>query len=57
MNFGFTEEHEAALRTTVEYAKEREQFGERIGRFQGVKHPLAEMYVDVESFRSLLYND
>ena len=46
---------EAALHTTVEYAKEREQFGERIGRFQGVKHPLAEMYVDVESFRSLLY--
>ena len=40
---------EAALELTVEYAKERIQFGAPIGRFQGVKHPLAEMYVDVES--------
>lgn len=46
---------EAALRITVDFAKEREQFDSKIGRFQGVKHPLAEMYVDVESFRSLLY--
>jgi alkylation response protein AidB-like acyl-CoA dehydrogenase len=46
---------EAALRLTVEYAKTRIQFGQPIGRFQGVKHPLAEMFVDVESLRSLLY--
>ncbi len=46
---------EEAVRLTVEYAKQRVQFGSPIGRFQGVKHPLAEMYVDVESFRSLLY--
>jgi alkylation response protein AidB-like acyl-CoA dehydrogenase len=39
----------------VEYAKARHQFGSPIGRFQGVKHPLAEMYVDIESFKSLLY--
>ncbi len=39
----------------VEYAKQRTQFGSLIGRFQGVKHPLAEMYVDIESFKSLLY--
>ena len=39
----------------VEYAKDRVQFGSPIGRFQGVKHPLAEMYVDLESIRSLLY--
>ena len=44
-----------ALDLTVSYAKERIQFGEPIGRFQGVKHPLAEMYVDVESFKSLVY--
>jgi alkylation response protein AidB-like acyl-CoA dehydrogenase len=37
------------------YAQQREQFGQPIGRFQGVKHPLAEMYVDIESFRSLAY--
>jgi alkylation response protein AidB-like acyl-CoA dehydrogenase len=44
----------AALALTVDYAKQREQFGQPIGRFQGVKHPLAEMYVDVETARSLV---
>jgi alkylation response protein AidB-like acyl-CoA dehydrogenase len=46
---------EGALALTVEYAKNRVQFGSMIGRYQGVKHPLAEMHVDVESFKSLLY--
>lgn len=46
---------ERALRITVDYANERSQFGQPIGHFQGVKHPLAEMYVDIESFKSLLY--
>jgi len=46
---------EAALQLTVSYAGERVQFGQPIGAFQGVKHPLAEMYVDLESFRSLVY--
>jgi alkylation response protein AidB-like acyl-CoA dehydrogenase len=46
---------EAALELTVSYAKDRVQFDSPIGRFQGVKHPLAEMYTDLESFKSLLY--
>ena len=46
---------EAALALTVKYAKERVQFGSPIGRYQGVKHPLAEIHVDVESSKSLLY--
>ena len=46
---------EAALHLATEYAKERVQFDQPIGRFQGVKHPLAEMFVDIESFKSLLY--
>jgi alkylation response protein AidB-like acyl-CoA dehydrogenase len=46
---------EGALALTVEFAKQRSQFDSLIGRFQGVKHPLAEMHVDVESFKSLLY--
>ncbi len=45
---------DAALAQTVDYAKTRIQFGQPIGRFQGVKHPLAEMFVEVESLRSLL---
>ncbi|MEE9282415.1 MAG: acyl-CoA dehydrogenase [Myxococcota bacterium] len=40
---------------TVQYAKDRIQFGHPIGHFQGVKHPLAEDYVHIESFKSLLY--
>jgi len=46
---------EAAIRLTVRYANERLQFGSPIGRFQGVKHPLAEAFVDVESAKSILY--
>jgi alkylation response protein AidB-like acyl-CoA dehydrogenase len=44
-----------ALEITTEYARNRVQFGAPIGRYQGVKHPLAEMYVDVETSRSLIY--
>jgi alkylation response protein AidB-like acyl-CoA dehydrogenase len=46
---------EGAHALIVQYAKQRVQFGSVIGRYQGVKHPLAEMYVDIESFKSLLY--
>lgn len=46
---------DAALRLATEYAKIRKQFGEVIGKFQGVKHRLAEILVDVESSRSLVY--
>ena len=46
---------EAVHGLTVGYAKERTQFGRPIGQYQGVKHPLAEMYVDIQTFRSLLY--
>lgn len=46
---------EGAHALVVRYAQQRTQFGSPIGRFQGVKHPLAEMYVDIESFKSLLY--
>ncbi len=46
---------EGALALTVQYAKDRVQFGSPIGRFQGVKHRLADMWVDTESIKSLLY--
>jgi alkylation response protein AidB-like acyl-CoA dehydrogenase len=46
---------DAALRLATEYAKIRKQFGTVIGKFQGVKHRLAEILVDVESSRSLVY--
>jgi alkylation response protein AidB-like acyl-CoA dehydrogenase len=38
-----------ALRTAVEYAKVREQFGQKIGAFQAIKHLCAEMLETAEA--------
>jgi alkylation response protein AidB-like acyl-CoA dehydrogenase len=46
---------EGALALTVRYAQQRRQFGHPIGHFQGVKHRLAERFVEIESLKSLLY--
>jgi alkylation response protein AidB-like acyl-CoA dehydrogenase len=44
-----------AMTLAVEYAKERHQFGRPIGSFQAVKHRCADMLVDVEGMRSVVY--
>ena len=44
------------LDLSVEYAKTRLQFGRPIGSFQGVKHRLANLLVDVEHARSTAYH-
>ncbi len=43
------------LEMSVEYAKDRVQFGKPIGSFQAVKHRLADALVDVEAMRSNVY--
>ena len=43
------------LDLSVEYAKDRVQFGRPIGSFQAVKHRCADMLVDVEGMRSSAY--
>jgi len=43
------------LERTVEYVKQREQFGRAIGSFQAVKHRLADVYVQVQAARSAAY--
>jgi alkylation response protein AidB-like acyl-CoA dehydrogenase len=42
------------LRRSVEYAKLREQFGQPIGRFQAIKHRLANMHCRIELATSAL---
>ncbi|MFF9406528.1 acyl-CoA dehydrogenase family protein [Streptomyces anandii] len=41
-----------ALELTVEYVKQRRQFGRAVGSFQAVKHRLADVYVQVQAARS-----
>ncbi|MFJ4832400.1 acyl-CoA dehydrogenase family protein [Streptomyces sp. NPDC088747] len=43
------------LERTVEYVRQREQFGRAIGSFQAVKHRLADVYVAVQAARSAAY--
>jgi alkylation response protein AidB-like acyl-CoA dehydrogenase len=44
-----------ALETAVEYAKIRIQFDQPIGAYQAIKHLCSEMFLQVESARSMLY--
>jgi alkylation response protein AidB-like acyl-CoA dehydrogenase len=45
----------ALFETTLQYAKDREQFGRPIGSFQALKHRLADMYLAVERASSLAW--
>ena len=45
----------AIFEVTLQYAKDREQFGKAIGSFQAVKHRLAECYLAVERASALSY--
>ncbi len=40
------------LHITLEHAREREQFGVKIGSFQALKHRLADAFVDLEAARA-----
>jgi alkylation response protein AidB-like acyl-CoA dehydrogenase len=46
---------QGVLDTTVEYAKQREQFGKPIGAFQAVQHHCANMAIDVLGARFIAY--
>jgi short/branched chain acyl-CoA dehydrogenase len=47
---------EGALEAALEYSKQRKQFGKPIAEFQGIQFELAEMAVDVEAARLMVYN-
>jgi alkylation response protein AidB-like acyl-CoA dehydrogenase len=46
---------QAIFEVTLQYAKDREQFGVPIGSFQAVKHRLADCYIQLERARALCY--
>jgi len=43
------------LDRSLAYAREREQFGQKIGRFQLIQAKIAEMYTELEASRWLMY--
>jgi alkylation response protein AidB-like acyl-CoA dehydrogenase len=44
---------QAALDAAVKYAKEREQFGQKIAKFQGLRWMIADMATEIEAARQL----
>jgi alkylation response protein AidB-like acyl-CoA dehydrogenase len=47
---------QGSLDATVKYVQEREQFGKRIGDFQGVQFQIAQMATELEAARLMVYN-
>jgi len=46
---------QAAFEYALDYAKEREQFGQPIGHFQSIQHMLADMATELEAARRLAF--
>lgn len=46
---------EGALNKSIKYVKERQQFGRPIAKFQNTQFKLAEMAIDIEAARNLVY--
>jgi len=46
---------EALLHASVDYAKQRTQFGRVIGSYQAIKHKLADVHIAIELARPLVY--
>jgi alkylation response protein AidB-like acyl-CoA dehydrogenase len=47
---------EAAYEASLDYAREREAFGQPIGQFQGIGFKLADMKTRIEASRLMVYN-
>jgi alkylation response protein AidB-like acyl-CoA dehydrogenase len=48
---------QGAFDRALAYAKQREQFGKKIGAFQGIRHKLADMYVKIQAAKLLIYSN
>ncbi len=47
---------EAALEASIQWAREREAFGHKIGEFEGIQWKIADMKTRIEASRGLIYN-
>lgn len=47
---------QGAYEHALKYAKERVQFGQPLSSFQAIQHMLADMYINIEAARALLYS-
>jgi alkylation response protein AidB-like acyl-CoA dehydrogenase len=47
---------EASYEASLEYVREREAFGQKIGQFQAIQFKLADMKTRIEASRGLIYN-
>ena len=47
---------QGAMEQAIDYAKQREQFGKTIVSFQAIQFMIAEMAIEIEAARCLLYN-
>lgn len=47
---------QAALDSAVKYTKEREQFGQKISKFQGIRWTVAEMATEIEAAKQLMFS-
>ncbi len=47
---------EAALEASINWARERQAFGHKIGEFQGIQWKIADMKTRIEAARGLIYN-
>ncbi len=52
---GYVGAAQATINDALDYAKERQQFGKRIGDFQALAHMMADLQTDVEAARLLGY--
>ncbi|OVZ56658.1 hypothetical protein CDO44_20805 [Pigmentiphaga sp. NML080357] len=46
---------EGALEQAIQYMRDRKAFGQRIGDFQGLRWKTADMFIEIEAARCLLY--
>jgi alkylation response protein AidB-like acyl-CoA dehydrogenase len=46
---------QAALEAAMKYAAQREQFGQKISRFQAIRHKIARMAMEVEAARTMAW--